>query len=337
MKAIRQSCFAVGFRGSARHSSGNESHSRRGEGAVLTGHDVSSLVVDRLCDQARGQNTAVACFYFDFAARKEQSATSMLGSLLRQIVGGIEAVSEEISRAFQERRMAIGRRGPRPPDIVKMLQAITSSLCTFTCIDARDECAAVHRVKLLDSLKQILEKSPSTRISIIGRPHIRTETEKRLAGRVTSVSVGPSKDDIIGYLGVRLDEDETPDVMDESLKADILEEIPESMSEMYVGTIVLGARSKLSANRYASRFLLVSLNIDSILHESTIFRRREKLRKTIDRLELRGVYGATVGRIKAQDGDKSGLRITASQITCEIQYFSWENIFGGIGVRANKS
>jgi len=49
---------------------------------VLTSGRVSSLVVDRLCDQARGQNTSVTCFYFDFEARKEQSATAMLGSLL---------------------------------------------------------------------------------------------------------------------------------------------------------------------------------------------------------------------------------------------------------------
>ena len=46
--------------------------------------------------------------------------------------------------------------------------------------------------------------------------------------------VGPIKGDIIGYLRVRLDEDETPDAMDESLAADIIEKIPENMSEMYV-------------------------------------------------------------------------------------------------------
>ena len=30
---------------------------------------------------------AVGCFYFEFSARKEQSATGMLGSFLKQIVG----------------------------------------------------------------------------------------------------------------------------------------------------------------------------------------------------------------------------------------------------------
>jgi len=72
----------------------------------------SSLVVDRLCDQSRGQNAAVTCFYLDFAARKEQSVVSILGSLLRQVVGGLERIPEEISRAFQEERNSIGGRGP---------------------------------------------------------------------------------------------------------------------------------------------------------------------------------------------------------------------------------
>ena len=188
--------------------------------------------MDRLCDQAKGEDTAVACFYFDFAARKEQSVTSMLGSLVKQVASGIEKIPEEISRTFQEQKLAIGGREPRLLDIVKMLQVITSSLRTFICIDALDECVPVHRVKLLSSLKQILEKSPRTRIFITGRPHIRAEIEKRLAGGVISVSIGPHKDDIIGYLRVRLDEDEIPDEMDESLMAEILEKIPENMSEL---------------------------------------------------------------------------------------------------------
>ena len=206
---------------------------------MLTSRDVSSLVVDRLCDEAAGENTAITCFYFDFATRKEQSVTSMLGSLLKQIVGGLETIPEEILRTFRGQKMAIGGRGPLTSDIVKMLQAVTSSLRTFVCIDALDECAAVYRAKLLNSLSQILEKSPGTRVFITGRPHIQAEIERHLAGRTTSVSVGPRKDDIIRYLRFKLDEDETPDAMDESLEADILEEIPQEMSEMYVGVMIL--------------------------------------------------------------------------------------------------
>ena len=199
---------------------------------MLIGHDGNSLVVDRLCDKFKGQKTTITCFYLDFAARKEQSAANILGSLLRQLIGGMERILEEIAEAFEEQKKAIGGRGPQPPDIVKMLQTITSSLSTFICIDTLDECAAVHRVKLLTSLQQIIETSPRTRIFIIARPHVGSMVEKRLSGRVISVSVGPSKNDIVEYLRLRLDEDETPDAMDEPLRAEILEEIPENMSEM---------------------------------------------------------------------------------------------------------
>ena len=191
-----------------------------------------------MCDQTRGQNTAVTCFYFDFAARKDQTTTSMLGSLLKQMVSGTGRISEDIWRALRAQREAVSGRRPQLGDIVKMLQLITSSQPTFMVIDALDECTAVQRYRLIDSLKVILEKSPDTRIFVTGRPHIRTEIEIRLAGRVASVSIGPTGEDIVRFLRVRLSQDETPDAMDESLEADILEKIPGNTSEMWVAVMV---------------------------------------------------------------------------------------------------
>ena len=115
-----------------------------------------------------------------------------------------------------------------------MLQAIASSQPTFICIDALDECAGGERFRILDSLKDILEQSRGTRIFVTGRPHVRAEIESRLPGQVTSVSLTSTTGDIARYLHARLGYDETPDAMDESLKTDILEKIPESISEMYV-------------------------------------------------------------------------------------------------------
>ena len=129
---------------------------------ILTNCDVSSLVVDRLCDKAIGQNTTVTCFDFDFAARKEQTATSMLSSLLKQIICGLGKIPEEISHAFREQKKAVGGRRLLLSDILKMLQTVTLSLRTFVCIDALDECAVVHRVKLLDSLSKS-SRSPRAR------------------------------------------------------------------------------------------------------------------------------------------------------------------------------
>jgi len=200
---------------------------------VLTCRDFISLVVDRVCGQARGQNSAVTCFYLEFAVQKEQSATAMLGSLLKRIVGGMEAIPEDISRALQGQKKAIGGWGPQPLDVVKMLQTIISSQTTFVCIGALDECAVVNRVKIFDSLKQILEKSSGTRVFITGRPHIHAEIERCLGEKVKNVSLCPNKEGIIRYLCIRLGEDETPDAIDKSLVADILEMIPQNVSEMY--------------------------------------------------------------------------------------------------------
>ena len=201
---------------------------------MLTDRDVSSLVIDRLCDQAQGQNVAVACFYFDFAAQREQPSTSMLGALLKQVVNGMEEVPEEIAKAYENQKKIIGGRRPELSDILKMLQTISSENLTFICIDALDECAADHRVKVLDSLHQIRQKSPGTRIFVTGRPHIQDEIGRRIPGRLTSIRITPKRDDVIGYLRARLSEDTNPDAMDSSLEADILRKIPNDISEMYV-------------------------------------------------------------------------------------------------------
>ena len=157
-----------------------------------------------------------------------------MGALLKQVVSGLEEIPEEISQAYQKQIKGLGGRGPRLPDIVKMLQTTSSKGRTFICIDALDECVPEYRVRLLDSLTKILQTSPGTRIFVTGRPHIRPEIEKRLGGRVMSLSIGTERGDMTRYLHSKLEEDTTPDAMDSSLKAEILRKIPENVSEMYV-------------------------------------------------------------------------------------------------------
>ena len=199
---------------------------------LLRSCDASSLVIDTLGDWAREQNAAVACFYFDFAAQKEQSPTSTLCSLLKQIVWGLEEIPGKIAKAFRDQKKVIGGRKLVLGQIVEMLQDISSSRPTFICIDALDECMAEYRAEVLDSLKQILHKSPSIRIFLAGRLQIRDEVEKHLAGRVVTVSIIPTKDDMVRFLRAKLKKDATPDAMDMSLEEDIIKNIPEKVSPM---------------------------------------------------------------------------------------------------------
>ena len=117
-------------------------------------------------------------------------------------------------------------------DIVKILQNTVSIKPTFICIDALDECMAEYRVKILDSLNQVLRGSLGTRMFVTGRLHIEAETGRRLSGRGTAIRITPQRHDIISYLHRRLEEDIRPDAMDGNLKADILNKISKDVSEM---------------------------------------------------------------------------------------------------------
>jgi len=189
---------------------------------VLTGCHGSSLVVDTLRDLAREQNTTVGYFYFDFTAPKELSATGILGSLVKEMISGMEIVPEEIFRGLREHRYAFCGDIIPLVDIVQILQLITSSRPRFICIDGLDECAGVQLSRLLESLKQILERSPGTRIFMTGRPHVSAKIEEHLPGLVASVLVDPSEDDIIRCIRARLAKDKTHDAIDRFLEADIV-------------------------------------------------------------------------------------------------------------------
>ena len=223
------------IRGLAKLSSGNKNGSRWIEGGqALTSCHISSLVIDRLCGRAVEHNSAVACFYCDFAARKEQSPTDMLGAVLRQLVGGLAEIPGEIEQAYRDYRRPIGGRRLQLADILRMLQTAVSKKPTFICIDGLDECVAEDRTKLLNSLNQVLQKSPGTRVFLTGRPQMQADVERGLSGRAMTVRITPRRPDIISYLHCRLGEDKRPNVMDSDLEADILKKIPEEISEMWV-------------------------------------------------------------------------------------------------------
>ena len=200
----------------------------------LTSCDFSSLVIDTLCDEAgeTAEDIVVACFYFNYAARKEQSAGSMLGALLKQVVGRFKKIPEEVVEAFERHKKVIGGRRLQLPEIVQLLGYLSSTRRTFFCLDALDECAAADRAKILMSLEEIVRMSPTTRVFLTGRPHVGSEVGRHLPGGVVFVSISPRRDDITLYIRKKLAEDTTPNAMDKRLEEEILKRIPETVSEM---------------------------------------------------------------------------------------------------------
>jgi len=176
------------------------------------------------------------CFYFDFAARNEQSPVNMLGSLLRQLVSGLEEIPEAVVQSFRARRKGIGGRVLQVSGILKMFQTIIATRRTFICVDALDECVPAHRMVILEALGQILQGSPNTRVFMTGRPHVRSEVERKLGGVATFILIQPTEDGIVRYLRDRLENDTTPEVMNSTLEAEIMRSIPEMNSGTYVET-----------------------------------------------------------------------------------------------------
>jgi len=203
---------------------------------LLTNCNGSSLVIDKLCDEAVEGDPIVACFYFDFATRNEQSPVNMLGSLLRQVVSGEGEIPEVVDRGFRKEKSVIGGRGLQVSGILNMFQTIAATRRTFICVDALDECVPEHRIVLLESLGQILRGSPNTSLFMTGRPHVRSEVEEGLGGAATFLFIRAREDGVVRFLREKLRKDMARTIMSSTLEGDIMKSIPAISLETYVGT-----------------------------------------------------------------------------------------------------
>lgn len=88
-----------------------------------------------------------------------------------------------------------------------------------------------HRPEILDSLRQILEKPPNTRIFPTRRGHIRGEVDRYFGERTTVLSIKPNNDDIVRYVWMRLSKDISLDKMDSGLEDEISKSITENIPE----------------------------------------------------------------------------------------------------------
>ena len=204
----------------------------------LMARNTSSLVIDRLCDQAGDGDIAVVGFYCDFLAQQEQTVTNMIGAILKQLVGR-GGIPEEVREAFQKGKREFGGRGLLLAEMMGMLRiALASSPQVFICIDALDECLPKHLPELLESLRDIVRESPTTRIFLTGRPHVEGAVQRYFTKAVV-IPVSPNTDDIRNYLRMKLDRDDEPEAMDNDLRADIVKVIVDKMSDMCVGAFRL--------------------------------------------------------------------------------------------------
>jgi len=245
-------------------------------------------VIDDLCDGLCEEEIAIAMFYCDFRDQREQTATNIVGAILKQLVVRGK-VLEHVQKAFQRAKNEVGGRGLRLPDMM-LKQAIAALPRVFICIDALDECLPQHLLGLLVSLEDTLHESPGMRMFLTGRPQVQAEIEKRFTGSVI-VPISPKMHDIERYLEKKLEMDTESDAMSDTLRADILRVISQRISGMCVAeSLVLISCLILHLLTMVFRFLLVSLVTDAILGEVTISERKRKLDEMTKGNHLGDVY-----------------------------------------------
>jgi len=199
----------------------------------LTARISSSLVIDRLCDQAQDEGLAVAWLYCDYNVQHEQTVINIIGAFVKQLVGR-SGIPKDIRDAFLAAKKVGGRR-PLLADLMRMLRiAIASLPQVFVCIDALDECLPKDLPQLLESLRDIVRESPGMRIFLTGRPHV-GEVIDRYFTKAAAIPISPNEDDIRNYVKMRLDRDEVPEAMDNGLRGEIVRIVVDKMSNMYVG------------------------------------------------------------------------------------------------------
>ena len=187
----------------------------------LMASNISSLVIDWLCDQVPNRDIAVAGLYCDYLAQEQQSTTNMLGAILKQLLER-DGIPEPVRQAFREGKRGFGGRAARLSDLVRILHTTIASLPeVFICIDGLDECLPKNRHELLESLQEIVNASSTTRVFLSGRPHIRDEIGRYFT-KAIMIAITPTVGDIERYLEMILDRDTTPGAMDDDLRAEIM-------------------------------------------------------------------------------------------------------------------
>jgi len=204
------------------------------QGAMLTSDKISSLVIDTLRKQTRGQNVAVVFLYCDYQTQKDQSAVDMIGSLVRQIALRAPTIPNEIKSAFDESKQE-GGQGLRLPDMVKLfVEVICSIELVYLCVDAVDEVLRHHRSEILGALRQIIQDAPNVRLFLTGRQYIRGELDNHLTKGFNTIQVVADREDITKYLSQKIDDDryQDPNLMTHDLKSNIMRTMLEKASEM---------------------------------------------------------------------------------------------------------
>ncbi|KAI5816329.1 hypothetical protein BZA77DRAFT_62930 [Pyronema omphalodes] len=267
--------------------------------AVLacTGHPgagksvICSLVFDHLQKQCSSEKRAcVACLYFDYQYDMNQTPANIVGVLLKQVI--FQLNKSRLLHADTISKLKDHLNAQKTIDLQEGCELLGETIRQlrrfYICIDALDECNERARGEFIQALAEISSKcsQPSSlRIFFTTRPHIKWEELMKRnpgIGSLGHIFLKAHPEDIRIYIAHEIDVDENNDCMDQELRTEILDTTVANSDGM---------------------FLLAALQIQTVLDETTISRRRKALHNMPRKLET--AFESTITRIKNQKSQRS--------------------------------
>ncbi|KAI5799395.1 hypothetical protein FPQ18DRAFT_301760 [Pyronema domesticum] len=254
---------------------------------VLFWHALEFLARESLLSEERA---CVVCLYCDYRDDKNQTPVNMIGVLLKQVIAKLnksglllpDAISTLREHLNEQKNVDLGELCRLLGDTVKQLQRF------YVCIDALDECNEKDRGAFIQSLAQVTKecsRQSLVRIFFTGRPHIDWNNlikRNPALGSLDHIRLDTQPEDIGIYVSHEIDIDENSGCMNDKLRSEILDRIVDNSDGM---------------------FLLPALQIQSVLDQTTISKRRKALSTMPTKLET--AFASTITRIKNQKSERS--------------------------------
>ena len=103
---------------------------------MLTSDKISSLVIDTLRKQTRGQNIAVIFLYCDYQGQEDQSTVNLIGGFVQQAALRALWIPSKIKSTFDKSKQK-GGDGLRLPEIIKLFVRVISSIEVDTFVSTQ--------------------------------------------------------------------------------------------------------------------------------------------------------------------------------------------------------
>jgi hypothetical protein len=116
---------------------------------------VAAIAIDHLLNSVQNDSCGVSYVYCNYKAQEEQDVTSMLASILKQLVKG-RPIMETVQQLYKKHN----RKGTRPSlhEMFETLRDVLASYSTvYIVIDALDECREGIRRQFLAKLRDLRE------------------------------------------------------------------------------------------------------------------------------------------------------------------------------------